>query len=228
VKEELPTRKQRQAETRRRLLSTAARVFTARGYHGASVSEICRAAGFTTGALYANFAGKEQLFLELIDQQVAAQMEAVEAIAAEADPQRMRELFQARVEALMSGLIDAGDVFTPGEDGQLTTIQVHTLTLEFLLYAVRERPDLRRAIAERYRAVEAILTRLIEAWLDAEGRPASISASDLALAHSWLTEGLGLRLLQDPELISAAKAAHLFRTLVADLPLGDPPTDPPP
>lgn len=224
----LPTRKERQAETRRRLLAAAARVFAAKGYHGASVSEIARTAGFTTGALYANFGSKEQLFIDLIDEHLAAQAIEAHKITAEADPQRMRERLQARVEALMTGLVQSGDLLTPGEGDALTTIQVQTLTLEFLLHAVRERPDLRHAIAQRYRAADAQVTRLIQAWLHAEGRQSAIDPPDLAIAQSWLIEGLGLRLLQDPDLVSPARAAHLYRALVADLPLGDPPTDPPP
>jgi len=35
------------------------------------------------------------------------------------------------------------------------------LSLEFLLYVVRERPDLHRSLAERWRAVDAHTTALI-------------------------------------------------------------------
>ena len=61
------TRAERKQETRRRLLDAAAEVFARRGFHGASVEDIAAHAGFTQGALYANFAGKEGLFLAVID-----------------------------------------------------------------------------------------------------------------------------------------------------------------
>jgi AcrR family transcriptional regulator len=49
--------------TRRDLISAARRVFAARGYEGASVAELAKEAGYTKGALYANFATKEDLFI---------------------------------------------------------------------------------------------------------------------------------------------------------------------
>src|SRR5437763_6344829 len=64
-------RDQQKAMTRQRLLEAAEAVFARRGFHGASVDEIAREAGATTGALYANFAGKEDLFLELLDHTMA-------------------------------------------------------------------------------------------------------------------------------------------------------------
>jgi AcrR family transcriptional regulator len=53
--------------TRTRLLEAAADVFAEKGYDGTRVQEIARRAGLTTGAIYANFAGKADLLLEAID-----------------------------------------------------------------------------------------------------------------------------------------------------------------
>ena len=60
------TRAEAKARTRRRLLDAAARTFARKGYAGASVEEIAEAAGYSIGALYSNFGGKEELFLELM------------------------------------------------------------------------------------------------------------------------------------------------------------------
>ncbi|MGD1058555.1 MAG: helix-turn-helix domain-containing protein, partial [Solirubrobacteraceae bacterium] len=57
------TREQTRANTRERLLVAARSVFARSGFHGASVDEIASEAGFSTGALYSNFGGKEDLFL---------------------------------------------------------------------------------------------------------------------------------------------------------------------
>ncbi|WP_336632352.1 MULTISPECIES: helix-turn-helix domain-containing protein [unclassified Microbacterium] len=69
-------RRQEQAErTRADLLAAARRVFSERGYEGASVGDVAAAAGYTKGAVYANFAGKEdllrQIVLDLSDEQDA-------------------------------------------------------------------------------------------------------------------------------------------------------------
>jgi AcrR family transcriptional regulator len=53
-------------ETRERLLASAAKVFAEEGYAGARVSEIARAAGLTTGAIYAHYATKADLLCEAI------------------------------------------------------------------------------------------------------------------------------------------------------------------
>ena len=62
------TRAEAKARTREQLLDAAAQVFAQRGYAGASVDEIAEAAGYSAGALYSNFNGKEQLFLELMSE----------------------------------------------------------------------------------------------------------------------------------------------------------------
>lgn len=50
-------------ETRAALLGAAATVFARRGYDGASISEIASDAGLTSGAIYAHFASKAELFV---------------------------------------------------------------------------------------------------------------------------------------------------------------------
>jgi AcrR family transcriptional regulator len=59
------SRARRQAETRQLLLDTAERMFCDEGYAATSLDRVAASAGFTTGAIYANFAGKEGLFLAL-------------------------------------------------------------------------------------------------------------------------------------------------------------------
>ena len=49
-------------ETKAALLEAAARVFARRGYDGASISEITSEAGLTSGAVYARYASKAELF----------------------------------------------------------------------------------------------------------------------------------------------------------------------
>ena len=64
------TREQSRANTRERLLRAARSVFARSGFHGASVEEIASEAGFSTGALYSNFSGKEDLFLVLMEREI--------------------------------------------------------------------------------------------------------------------------------------------------------------
>jgi hypothetical protein len=64
------SRAEKKAETRQRLLDAAGRVFARRSFHGASVDEIAEEAGFSKGAVYSNFASKEDLFLALLERRI--------------------------------------------------------------------------------------------------------------------------------------------------------------
>src|SRR4029079_385718 len=68
----------RRAQTRDRLMAAAISIFAARGIIGASVEEICEAAGFTRGAFYSNFADKDALVLALLQADIAGQYAAAE------------------------------------------------------------------------------------------------------------------------------------------------------
>jgi len=59
-------RDESQAQTRARLLAAAGRVFARLGYTGASVDAVAEEAGYSKGAVYSNFASKEDIFLELM------------------------------------------------------------------------------------------------------------------------------------------------------------------
>lgn len=49
------------------ILNAAAEIFAKEGYHHASISDICKNAGISNGALYKYFKNKEDLFFSLID-----------------------------------------------------------------------------------------------------------------------------------------------------------------
>ncbi len=60
-----PRRSTKAERTRVELLAAARQVFAEKGYEGASVGDIAAEAGYTKGALYANFSSKEELLLAL-------------------------------------------------------------------------------------------------------------------------------------------------------------------
>jgi AcrR family transcriptional regulator len=64
-------------EVRQRLLDAAAEVLVSHGYGAASVDTITAAAGLSRGALYSNFADKEDLYLTLLDELERAQVAAL-------------------------------------------------------------------------------------------------------------------------------------------------------
>jgi AcrR family transcriptional regulator len=53
-------------ETRERLLDAAASVFELKGYEGATVAQIAREAGVSSGAIYAHYANKAELLVDAL------------------------------------------------------------------------------------------------------------------------------------------------------------------
>ncbi|MCA9566827.1 MAG: TetR/AcrR family transcriptional regulator [Myxococcales bacterium] len=62
------TRSKRAEERRSQILEHALLVFAHQGYHGASVSDIVKAAGVARGTFYLYFDSKEAVFRELLDE----------------------------------------------------------------------------------------------------------------------------------------------------------------
>jgi AcrR family transcriptional regulator len=83
-------------EPREELLSAALRVFARRGYREARVDEIAAEAGYSKGALYWHFSGKEQLLMALLDERIDAPMRERIALLASAPPERDMSLEATR------------------------------------------------------------------------------------------------------------------------------------
>jgi AcrR family transcriptional regulator len=75
-------------EARDQLLTAALRVFARRGYGQAGVDEIAAEAGYSKGALYWHFSGKEDVLLSLLEERVDAPMREMVALLESAPPDR--------------------------------------------------------------------------------------------------------------------------------------------
>ena len=69
--------------TRQALLDAGKQLFTERGYEHATVRDIARAAGMSTGAVFANFTDKSDLFGEILVKDYQELAETMRAIAAD-------------------------------------------------------------------------------------------------------------------------------------------------
>lgn len=65
------TRAEQQSRTRAALVASARRVFARDGYHGANLTAIARGGGLTKGAVYSNFDNKADVFLAVLDDDLA-------------------------------------------------------------------------------------------------------------------------------------------------------------
>ncbi len=177
-------RDEQRALTRKRLIDAAESVFARSGYHGASVGEIAREAGATTGALYANFAGKEDLFLALFEERIVADVgEYSEIVAGGAT---LEEQARGAGDRWMEILRERPDYFP--------------LLIEFWSYAIRE-PQLRERLATRFAALRMgsaqVAAEAAERWgLSAD---AAEAGEHLGLFINALGNGLALEKLVDPD-----------------------------
>lgn len=71
------------AATRERIMSAASAVFSDKGYTGASLDMVARAAGMSKGAIYWNFASKAELFCALLEQRCRGDDAAIEPLLGE-------------------------------------------------------------------------------------------------------------------------------------------------
>jgi AcrR family transcriptional regulator len=169
-------RRPRRPEVRARLLEAARAVFAEKGYEAASVADVAAAAGLTKGAVYSNFAGKEELFLELLRAQVAARAEVLEAL--DGPPIGVLAIGQQ-----LTGIMDASRDW-------------HLLFNEFWLMALRHDVLRELLVAER-RRLHAMLTEAIERRIGAGDITPALSAGELATVGMALSNGLAFERLLD-------------------------------
>lgn len=127
------TRAERSARIREELIVAAAQVFRRDGFHGASLDRISAEAGYTKGAVYSNFEGKDDLFFAVYDRQVARRFD------------QLKEAFDA------DGMREATQRYMRLIDEDLAW---SILLVEFTAYASRH-PNLQAALAQRSRALTA-------------------------------------------------------------------------
>ena len=79
----MPTRRAlAKQQTRAKVLAAARRLFSESGYEGATIRDIAAAAGMSTGAVFANFTDKSDLFREIMSTDMAALAEAMREASA--------------------------------------------------------------------------------------------------------------------------------------------------
>ncbi len=86
---------QRSEETRARILESAIKLFSNRGYNKASVDDICAEAGISKGAFYHHFESKQALFLALLDGWLQTIDNAIEASKDKTAPETFMQMTEA-------------------------------------------------------------------------------------------------------------------------------------
>jgi AcrR family transcriptional regulator len=191
------TRAERQARTRVELLEVARRVFLRDGFHRASLEEISEKAGYTRGAVYSNFASKDDVFLALLDEAVTRRTREYAALALETPT------FEKAVRAIARSFAQLDPEWRP-------------LVIEFLLHAKRREPLRRALLAQQDRMLDAF-AGVIEQLGKRYGVALRVTPRECARATRALGRGLTLERLLDPAAAPAGLVEDLFVTLTLGL-----------
>ena len=190
-------------EARNELLSAALRVFARRGYRDAGVEEIAAEAGYSKGALYWHFSGKEELLLTLLEERIDTPMRQRFALLAAAPPERDMS-------------VEATRAFAQQLDGEREAL---LLEREYWSLAIRD-PELRARYAERQTELRRDLAAALEARARHLGTPdLTMPAEEVARIVMSIIGGLAVDELIEPgsvrpELLGEALAV-VYAGLVA-------------
>jgi AcrR family transcriptional regulator len=197
------TRKQKQAETRARLLDAAEQVFLRRGLQGSSVEEITAEAGFTRGAFYSNFKSKNELFVELLQDRVYRQYASM-AVDAQNQPGSPRERLRWGIERLKEPY--------EREDGTW----LFRLWLECLTLAMRDE-EFRKLAATFWSGNRELLTEQTREVFEEIGRNPPLPPDQIATAMIALDIGLVVQHVVDPDAVPLDLYVPLFDLLIGRL-----------
>lgn len=199
------TRNERKERTRAEIVAAARRVFLRRGFHEASLEEITEEAGYTKGAVYSNFQGKDDLFLAVLDEHVDQRARAQAQVALDADT------LEASFRAVARDLVQAAR-----QDPDWAP-----LLLEFWTHASRREPLRQQALRRRERMLDAIVA-ILDQLAARHHVTFRIPARELARGASALARGMQLDRLLDPTAFPVELFEELFLTHVMGLTVDTP------
>ena len=167
------SRSERQAQTRERLIEVARDMFLADGYAATSLDKVAIRAGFSKGAVYSNFAGKEQLCMAVLDSIHEEQIHGVvTAFTQDTD-------LEGRIEAFAAWAREG-----------LGQPRWTALEVEFGAIA-RQSPYVATELVKRHREIRAAIAQLVRQVTTEAGLSDVVDADQAATTLLSLGIGLG-------------------------------------
>ena len=170
---------QRSEETRSKIIVSAVKLFSAKGYNIASVDDICADAGISKGAFYHHFKSKQDLFLALLDGWLETIDNAIEASRDKTVPETFMQITEA-----------FPYIFATANEGL-------PMFLEFWLQASRDE-KIWQASVKPYRRYHKYFTNLIKKGVD-EGSFVEVDPELTSRMIISTAMGLLLQSLMDPK-----------------------------
>jgi len=203
-------RREKKEDVRAKLLMSAFGVFAERGYEGASLERVAEAAGFSKGAVYSNFASKDELVFELVAAKIDERIEEARGAA---------EKRVAKARATKGSAAAAGDA-AAAAGRELRAVgaadpEWQLLFLEFWIRCARNE-ELRAKLAQRRLAMRGRIADLVEAQAATAGaRLGRAEAMDLATTVLALSNGLGIEGIIDPRAAPPRLLGDILSRIVA-------------
>ena len=193
-------RQERRELTRSELVAAARSVFLRRGFHDASLDEIAAEAGFTKGAVYSNFAGKDELFVAVLGAHFASRVAVYEQLIVEDDT--IEEVYRS-VGRFMAEADRREPAWSP-------------LLLEFWSHASR-REELQRVVVAQREAFLETIAGLIARFAAHHGVRFRIPVHEVARASGALYRGLTVERMLDPSTVTPEQFAELHAAFLTGL-----------
>jgi TetR/AcrR family transcriptional repressor of nem operon len=184
----------RKAQTRERIVGTAARIIRRTGYAGTGVADIMKEAGLTHGGFYAHFANRDDLLAAAAD---AAGSEGVASLDRVAAAAPAGTGFDAIVDAYLG-------------DGHLQRVETGCPVAALGSEMHRQAPEVRAAATRRIKELIDLLARQRPDWGQASAQDAALVAVSTLLGALTLA-----RAVDDPTLAANIRRAarEQLRTL---------------
>jgi AcrR family transcriptional regulator len=189
------TQEARKAKTRAALVDAATRLFARRGLEATSLDEVALAAGYTKGAIYANFPNKRALIDAVVERHV---------VQLDPDPLLRADLPFGERLALMGRTVAQLIASLPKE--------MVLLDLEYSLAVLRNPRNRTRVVTARDEEFAKVPAQL-DALNLAQGVESPFTTPELFFVMAMLVRALARALAEQPGALDAAGIERLFRLL---------------
>jgi len=193
------SRDEARAQTRARLLAAAQEVFAEKGF-AAGLAEIAEAAGYSRGAVYHNFADKDDLFVAVLEERTRQQIAEISTLLEASDaPSDFVRSLRARGEARRRSRENR---------------RWGLLSAEFWLYALRN-PKARHKLADHHRRLRAAYGSAVTTIFARLGIDPPAPVDQIASVIFALDEGIFHQHWIDPQAVPAEFFYATLELLVA-------------
>jgi AcrR family transcriptional regulator len=166
------------------VLDAAFAVFSERGIAGSSIAQVAEAAGLTKGAVYSNFASKDDLVLSLMEEHAMARLTGSLAELTDAPDQQ-------------SALLNAGMVLAKAMRADAAW---HRILAEYFALSHHD-PARREGLRRRRREARHTVARAITRLCEQTGLRLVLPHDDMATVLFALSNGLAVESGIDPDVV---------------------------